>query len=224
VTLVGAYRSAMTEPSDPSGAASTNQLNYADIRSQVEDGDVLLFRGTIFFSRAIEKISHGAYSHCAIAVNWDERKMILQAELMGGVQAVPMSVAVGTYKGRVDWYKILPAVRASMSLAALLAEARADLGLTYATSDLLRVATHNLFGARLPDDSDNPHALFCSQYVERCFRSAGVTLSKDSDVGTSPSEIASSDVLKFMGSILHDPNIVPDRRADSVAVARAKMG
>jgi hypothetical protein len=114
--------------------------------------------------------------------------------------------------------------RAKLDLAVLLAEARADLGLTYATSDLLRVAAHNLLGARLPDDSDNPHALFCSQYVERCFRKAGVALCHDSDVGTSPSEIAGSDVLEFMGSILHDPNIVPDRSADSVAVARAKMG
>jgi hypothetical protein len=221
---VFAYRLAMAEPSVSSGVPSAQQLNYADIRGQVEDGDVLLFRGTIFFSRAIEKISHGAYSHCAIAANWGERKMILQAELMGGVQAVPMSVAVGTYKGRVDWYKIAPAVREKLNMGTLLAEARADLGLTYATSDLLRVAAHNLFGARLPDDSDNPHALFCSQYVERCFRRAGVVLCKDSDVGTSPSEIASSDVLKFIGTILHDPNIVPDRSADSVAVAGAKMG
>src|SRR5580692_3079477 len=118
----------MTQPTDSSGPSSAPQLNYADIRSQVEDGDVLLFRGTIFFSRAIEKISHGAYSHCAIAVDWGERKMILQAELMGGVQAVPMSVAVGTYKGRVDWYKIAPAVREKLNMGTLLAEARADLG------------------------------------------------------------------------------------------------
>ncbi|MGO9837698.1 MAG: hypothetical protein ACLP1X_26220 [Polyangiaceae bacterium] len=211
----------MTLPSE-TGAIPTVPLNYGDIRDQVEDADVLLFRGTIFFSRAIEKISHGAYSHCAIAANWSERKMILQAELMGGIQAVPMSVAVGTYKGQVDWYKIVPSVRAKLDIAALLAEARADLGLTYATSDLLRVAAHNLFGVSLPQDSDNPHALFCSQYVERCFRKAGVALCKDSDVGTSPSEIATSDVLKFMGTILHDPNIVPDRSADNVAVAIAK--
>jgi hypothetical protein len=214
----------MTQASNSPAFPAAQVVKYGDIRSQVEDGDVLLFRGTIFFSRAIEKISHGAYSHCAIAADWGERKMILQAELMGGIQAVPMSVAVGTYKGQVDWYKIVPAVREKLDMAALLAEARADLGLTYATSDLLRVAAHNLFGARLPDDSDNPHALFCSQYVERCFRTAGVALCKDSDVGTSPSAIAGSDVLKFMGTILHDPDIVPDRRADSVTVAGAKMG
>jgi hypothetical protein len=198
-----------------------NQLQYGDIRSRVEDGDVILFRGTVFLSRVIERASQGTYSHCGIAANWGERKMLLQAELLDGVQAVPMSVAVGTYSGRTDWYKIAPAWRGKLDLAALLAEARADLGLTYATSDLLRVAAHTLFGAGLPADCDNPHALFCSQYVARCFRKAGVALCNDSDVGTSPSEVAASPVLQLQGTILHDPSIVPDRRADSIRAAAA---
>jgi hypothetical protein len=202
-------------------AASTNaQLKYDDIRDRVEDGDVVLFRGTIFLSKVIEQVSHGTYSHCAIAADWGERKMLLQAELMGGVQAVPMSVAVGTYTGRVDWYKIAPARRAKLDIAALLAEARADLGLTYATSELLRVAAHNVFGAQLPADCDNPHALFCSQYVERCFRKAGLSLTSTSDVGASPSDIAASGVLELQGTIVHDPNIVPDRHADAIGLGR----
>jgi len=197
-------------PSDPP------TLKYEEIRDRIEDGDIVLFRGTIFLSRVIEQVSQGAYSHCAIAASWGERKMILQAELMGGVQAVPFSVAVGTYRGRVDWYKIRPAWRAKLDIAKLLAEARADLGLTYATSDLLRVAAHRLFGAELPGDCDNPHALFCSQYVERCFRRAGLSLSKSTDVGTSPSEIAASEVLEYQGGIQHDPDVVPDRHADVI--------
>ncbi len=205
--------------STPIAEAAAKQLQYGEIRDQVEDGDVILFRGTIFLSRLIERVSGGKYSHCAIAANWGERKMLLQAELMGGVQAVPLSVAAGTYKGRVDWFKIAPEWRQRLDIAALLKEARADLGLTYATSELLRVAAHTLFGAKLPNDCDNPHALFCSQYVERCFRRAGTALCADSDVGTSPSEIAASRVLQFQGVIAHDPNIVPDRSTDAIGAA-----
>jgi hypothetical protein len=200
----------------PAEIPASQQLAYADVRNRVEDGDIILFQGTVFLSRVIERVSHGAYSHCAIAANWGERKMLLQAELMGGVQAVPMSVAVGTYRGRVDWYKLKPALRAKLDIATLLAEARADLGLTYATSDLLRVAANEILGVRLPDDCDNPHALFCSQYVARCFRRAGLALCQDTDVGTSPSEIASSDVLELQGTIMHDPDNVPDRRSDTI--------
>jgi len=192
------------------------RLEYGQVRAGMLDGDVLLFRGTIFLSKVIEKVSHGQYSHSAILADWGPRKMILQAELTGGVQAVPASVAIGTYQGRVDWYRIRPEVRARLDVAAILAEAKADLGLTYATSDLLRAAAYNIFNAPLPRDCVDAKALFCSEYVARCFRSAGVKF-QPSDVGTSPSQIAASDALEFMGVILHDPSIVPDRRAEVVA-------
>ena len=207
----------MGTPDSPSAALL---VRYDEIRDQIQDGDVILFCGTIFLSRVIERVSHGDYSHCAIAANWGERKMILQAELVGGVQAVPMSVAVGTYKGRVDWYKIAPEARAKLDIAALLTEARADLGLAYARKELLRAAGHFLFGAKLPSDPNDPNALFCSQYVERCFRRAGLSLCKDTDGGTSPSEIATSDVLQYRGTIAHDPSIVPDRHIDAIGAAR----
>jgi hypothetical protein len=86
---------------------------------------------------------------------------------------------------------------------------------------LLRVAAHGLFGIRLPGDCDNPHALFCSQYVARCFRVAGLALCQESDVGTSPSEIAASGLLEFRGALIHDPNIVPDRHADAISLSLA---
>lgn len=207
----------MSAPDSPSSALL---VRYDEIRDQIEDGDVILFCGTIFLSRVIERVSHGDYSHCAIAANWGERKMILQAELVGGVQAVPMSVAVGTYRGRVDWYKIAPAARAKLDIAALLAEARADLGLAYARKELLQAAGHFLFGAKLPSDPNDPNSLFCSQYVERCFRKAGLSLGTDTDGGTSPSEIAASGVLQYKGTIAHDPSIVPDRHADAIGLAR----
>ncbi len=206
----------MAEPS-PVANRAEREVDYASVRARIDDADVFLFRGTELLSRVIEAASHARYSHAAIAANWGERKMILQAELMGGVQAVPLSVVVGTYAGRVDWYKLTPEARAEVDVAALMAEARADLGLTYATSDLLRVAAHDLFGAGLPHDCDNPHALFCSQYVERCFRRGGLRLSNASDVGTSPGAIATSSALAYVATIRHDPSVVPKRTADAVA-------
>src|SRR5580693_7734404 len=122
--------------------AEPTMIQYNDVRAQIDDGDVILFRGTILLSRIIERISHGDYSHCALAADWGERKMLLQAELVGGVQAVPMSIAVGTYKGRVDWFRISPEQRARLNIAALMTEARADLGLGYAKEGMLKAAEH----------------------------------------------------------------------------------
>jgi hypothetical protein len=194
-------------------------LQYNDVRSQIDDGDVILFRGTILLSRIIERVSHGDYSHCALAANWGERKMVLQAELEGGVQAVPMSIAVGTYKGRVDWFAIAPAHRARLDIAALMAEARADLGLGYAKEGMLKAAEHFIFGANVSQDPNDPRALFCSQYVERCFRKAGLSLSKDADGATSPTEISASNALVYKGTFVHDPSIVPNRDVDAIGAA-----
>jgi len=205
----------MTEP-------APTMIQYNDVRSRIADGDVILFRGTILLSRIIELVSHGDYSHCAIAADWGERKMVLQAELVGGVQAVPMSVAVGTYKGRVDWFRIAPAQRARLDLAKLMAEARADLGLGYAKEGMLKAAEHFIFGAHVSEDPGDPRALFCSQYVERCFRRAGLSLSKDTDGATSPTEISASKVLEYQGTFVHDPSIVPVRSNDSIRPAAQK--
>jgi hypothetical protein len=80
---------------------------------------------------------------------------------------------------------------------------------------LLRVAAHNIFSAALPPDCDDPKALFCSQYVSRCFRKAGCILGP-TDVGVSPSEIAGAVHLQYKGVILHDPDAVPARSRDEI--------
>src|SRR5271166_3138712 len=178
-------------------------IHYNDVRGAVADGDVNLCRGTILLSRIIERGSHGDYSHCALAADWGERKMVLQAEFVGGVQAVPMSVAVGTYRGRVDWFRIAPAHRARLDIGKLMAEARADLGLGYDKEGMLKAAEHCIFGAHISEDPNDPRALFCSAYVERCFRKAGLSLSKDADTATSPTEISASTALEYMGTFAH---------------------
>ncbi|HUM13362.1 MAG TPA: hypothetical protein VLT82_20610 [Myxococcaceae bacterium] len=193
---------------------------YAEIRDQVKDGDVILFRGNVLFSRIIQRISAGRYSHSALILEWGRRWMILQAELIEGVQAVPLSVAVARYHGDVDFYPLTPEARAKVDLPRLAAAAKSALGLRYAKLDLLRVAAHLLFSFPLPRYRRDPEALFCSQYVSRCFRVAGLDLVPESDVGTSPEQIATSRWLRYGGTIRHDPRLNPVRYVDDIPELR----
>ena len=86
----------------------------------------------------------------------------------------------------------------------IIEEAQVNLGLSYAHSDLLRTILHDVAGMQLPEDCEEPRALFCSQYVARCFRRAGLPLHPQSDIETFPSEIALSPVLRFVGTIVPD--------------------
>jgi len=189
---------------------------YREVRGHVEDCDVFLFRGQYLISKLFEKVDFSYYSHAALAAWWGSRLMILQAE-GPGIQAIPMSVAIATYPGRVDWYKLrkdsFP--DAVKQLQAVLTEAKSDLGLSYGFGDLLRNILHWLANFKLKDPM-KPGAMFCSEYVERCFRVAGMSLTGKPDITTFPKDIAASPHLAYQATILHDPDAANVRKRDAV--------
>lgn len=189
---------------------------YDAIRSQIEDCDIFLFRGKYLSSRLFEKATRGRYSHSGMAAWWGSRLMLLQAEFVG-IQAVPLSVAAGAYDGPVAWYKLRPEVRQSLNKEAVLAEARSFLGLPFGYRDLIREFLHRGFGRPLPPDPNKPCGMFCSEFVEHCFREAGCPLVQHrEDMDTFPNEIGKSDKVLFMGRISHNLQDLADRRKDLI--------
>ena len=186
-------------------------LSYLDIRKTLQDADVLMFRGTRPISRMLQAGAQSSYSHCGLVAWWHRRAMLLQAE-SACIQAVPLSIALQSYPGEVDWYQIRPQYRQLISVSRIIEEAQVNLGLAYGKTALLRTILHDVVGLKLPVDCEHPEALFCSQYVARCFRRAGLPLQPQSDIATFPSEIALSPILRFIGTIV--PNM-------SAAEARA---
>lgn len=180
-----------------------NRVTYSQVRDEIEDGDVILFRGEAELSHVISGISQSAYSHAGFVLSWYHRRMLLSAE-MPKVQALPLSIKVAHYKGRIDWYKLLPEGRAQLDLERLAVEALTNLGLEYGTSKLFELASHFILGTDANDDDCCPETFVCSQYVSRCFRLAGLDLSAKSDLATVPGEIAISPVLRYQATLLPD--------------------
>lgn len=181
------------------------KLSYKQVRKQLRDADVLLFRGTRPISRMLQAGARSSYSHSGLVVWWHRRAMLLHAE-NACIQAVPLSMALHSYPGEVDWYQIRTELRDPETVLRIIEEAQVNLGLSYAHSDLLRSILHDVAGMQLPEDCEEPRALFCSQYVARCFRRAALPLHPQSDIETFPSEIALSPVLHFVGTIVADMN------------------
>lgn len=200
----------LEETGEASGQAEW-QVRYSEVRDEVEDGDVFLFRGDMFISRLFQAGSHSKYSHSGLVGWWHRRLMLFQAEL-SCVQAVPFSVAVRSYDGLVDWYKIRPEYKSRLDMDLLLDEAKANLGLAYGTTEIFRTILHELADLSLPPECETPHALFCSQYVARCFRVAGVPLKDEQDMAIFPSEIAASPVLMYKGTIVPDITEIDARK------------
>jgi len=185
---------------------------YGKVRPDIEDGDVFLFRGQYLLSKLWESFNRSYYSHVALAVRWGERMMILQAVPFGGIQAVPMSVAVRKYKGRVDWYKLKRDTFEDCigRLPKVIEEAKVNLGKKYSYRDLLRSVLHWLANLKLKNRVRH-EAMFCSEYVEHCFREGGMSLTDKADITTFPKDLETSRHLSYMKTIERGKKPAPVR-------------
>ena len=197
-------------------------MHYHEIRDSIQDGDLFFFRGSFRSSRFFTWLTGGFYSHSAVVARWEGRLMILQAEMK--VEAVPLSVAVEEYPGRADWYRLRREKIADVDAMTkkMLWEAIAELGLPFALKDLLRSVGRYFFHFRLRD-RPSPKGMFCSEYVERSFRKAGMPLVHRADIATFPQDLAESDLIEYKGTIIHHPEWPPfDRDKDDVRMVRRK--
>ncbi len=201
--------------SDPSHLPVERRVFYSQVRDSIEDGDIILFRGNKQISQAIAQISRSAYSHAGLVLTWFGRRMLVSAEAPK-IQAIPLSIAVTAYDGRVDWYKLEAEARAQLNVQKLALEALTNLGVEYGTTKLFDLAAHFVFGADVPDDEANPRTMICSQFVSRCFRVGGADLSPKSDLATVPGEIAASPLVAYIATLSKDEesaDAVRDRQA-----------
>jgi hypothetical protein len=196
---------------DPPGQrAGAPRLRYRDVRDRIETGDLLLYRGTGVISALIRWGSRSEYSHCGVAAWWGHRLLVFQAARRG-VEVLPASRAVWQYAGRVDWWSVRPALRPHLDRPRLLDECVAALGTPFGFGALAVYAGRTVLDRLEGDDDErDPTAMFCSWYVSRCFRQAGLNLCHiKPDDCTSPGHIARSGAVIFRG-VLHDGTVRGD--------------
>jgi hypothetical protein len=187
-----------------SGSADRVEVRpYDTARSEIRDGDVLLWGGRSGVSRFTRFMSGGFYSHAAIVAWWGHRLMVLEAAWYG-LRAVPMSRTVREYNGTVDWYPIRDEEREGDRVSRLLDVARKELGLPFSVPKAFLGLCRRLLGLvpRRGGNRQRPGAMFCSEYVARCFRLAGMRLQATEDPDTLPVDIADSKRVRF-GARIH---------------------
>jgi hypothetical protein len=183
-------------------------ISYDDkTRSEISDGDVFLCKGNYFLSELYEKFDHTYYSHAAVGLWWGNRLMILQAEPGKGIQALPLSSAVEKYSGLVDWYtlnkesfKPLTSDDCKQRLLKVIDEATRVLGDEYGYINLVRNLLSWIWRVKLKDPV-RPRAMFCSEYVEHCFRTGDLSLTGKPAIATFPKHLEKCGHLIKMGTL-----------------------
>jgi hypothetical protein len=177
-------------------------LKYDEVRYQIKNGDVLLYKGTNFGSWIVQKVTRSPYSHAGIAAWWNERLMVMEARSRG-VSANPFSVSVAHSHGPVEWFTCVKDISDQDRLK-MVVFAQEELGKSYGRLKTIALGLKTLFGHDLDkrDRLRRERELFCSEYVARVYNFIGLDLKKQrSDRFMKPCDIAESPLLERRGKL-----------------------
>jgi len=181
-------------------------MNYEDHRHDIQDGDVLAFRGTRVFSKLIQFWTNARVSHVGFAVwlrQWD-RLAVLEAMEPGGIRLYPLrkSITDGEW---VDWYRL---DGGKVHRATVVETAFTHWGKRYA-SPLQFLRSWGAICRRVGDflgrkvDTD-PDRFFCSELVAHCLAQAGYVCEDPAwkvPARMAPQDIVELPVLRRMGKL-----------------------
>lgn len=162
-------------------------MKYEEIRDQLKTGDVVLFSGKGFFSRAIKLFSHSKWSHVGIVVKIEDFDLVLLWESTGlskvediidgkrkkGVQTVALSDRLETYKGDISVRQLNGVVAQDgmdklRDLRKLLKNRPYEKG----HSELVRSLVD--IGGPLCENAEDLSSVFCSELVAESLQEMGV--------------------------------------------------
>jgi len=173
-----------------------NLEEYQEIRGDINNADVLMYKGKTLTSRLIRRTTKSDYSHAGIVIWWDKRLMVLEA-VSKGVIVTPISINLKHYKGEVHLYSTKDSISKD-ERSKMVEFAQLELGKEYARWKMILFGIKIIFKKNLDekDELKRANKLYCSHYVAQVYNSQGYDLKKDvSDSFMSPEDIAKSNLL-----------------------------
>ncbi len=167
---------------------------------RINDGDLLLFRGTGIVSFLIKVAGRGEYSHAALVGFNGGGPMVLENREFKGGRAVTLKSQVEQHDGRIDLFHSQATEKQRM---AAVSYAWSETGAVYGWWGLLMAGLTHLPIWRMirrpsNDDEENfERPQFCSYMIAAAYRAAGVDVVDElADSFTEPSDLARSKVFE----------------------------
>ena len=192
---------------------------YAEIRTEIRTGDLLLCAGSSVMSRMIQRATASPWSHIALIVRIDsiDRVMVLESVESIGVRAVPLSHYIHDYDGSGRGYPGRIVIARHERFASLppgrvcgFGQVAADLlGRRYDSAEILRVAARILHSEWRLEPADSAHpvelrrdrSFICSEYVWECFRAAGIAVAPNPRGFIAPRDFAADPAVKGLAEV-----------------------
>jgi hypothetical protein len=186
---------------DPRALDEMPAESLDDIAPKIRDGDLLLCSATDPFSRLISWSTKSPWTHVGFAWRWPEGGRILALECVQriGVHAVSIDRFISETSDGVSPYpgKILLARHARLSddanLAALIKCGVDHMGDRFSPAEITRIGLRIVAGRwdrKTPQPLRAKNEMICSEYVDKCFRAAGVEIPWDGLGFIAPCDVA----------------------------------
>lgn len=209
-----------------------NELPFSEARELLQEGDILLFRGSGWTSSLIKRASEGKYSHAAVAsshgTNGDEIWECVEFREGKGGRTVSLEQTVKDYSGIIDIYrpassiirlKFDPETREIQERKiiwdgkAVTNMMRRMTGLPYGWRRIFWIAQHKLpiirwfysIDSVVDDETQEMIYPVCSTAVAHSASSIGYDLLHNrADIATEPSDISRSPLLHYIFTLIKD--------------------
>ena len=182
------------------------RVQYDSVRSNIKNGDILMYKGRSFSSRVIQFVTRSKYSHAGLAAWWKDRLMVLEA-VGHGVIVTRLSANVAHYNGDVELFTAIEEIP-EPEREQMVHFAQEELGKEYARWKAILLGIRLLFvrEKNTRDTLKREKRLFCSHYVAQVYNEIRRDLKKNkSDRFMSPGDVANSPMLRRVGILGKTP-------------------
>lgn len=205
------------------------EVKWNDAKNLLCEADVLLFRGSGFYSGWLKWAGHGDYTHAGLVSRTFDRISCCEYREFKGGRCVSLRHEINSMPGEIDVFRLcknitLPAYRAetgkieydtkeySHLLKSEITKEMFNLtGNEYSWWRIWRLAKYHIPILRwfqktsTEDNAQNPEeaSMVCSTAVAYCFRTNGIDLVPNlSDFETVPSDLARSSLLTYLFTLV----------------------
>ena len=190
---------------------------YREAMSQIQEADVLLFRGEGLISWLIKRYGSGVHSHAAMA-HWDDDDLqcVEFREFKGG-RAVSMKSQVATHPNNIDVFRAANNIEfenVGYSITKDVCNEITDVmggitGLPYGWKNFWKLGKHYLPFCRLAEqnikDNDPTNVFVCSTAVVYAYRQAYIDpVPYLADSAVTPADLARSCLFEYKFTIQKD--------------------
>lgn len=152
--------------------------SFEDVANEIQAGDLFLCSGNHFVSRIIKDGSKSQFSHVGLIFRWHDVPMLLEAVESDGVRSIPLSQYSKDYENsKMGYNGRMYLARfdgfTDAELAQMFTAAMGLMNKRFDTDGVVKAISRFYLGVGRDDEDDD---YFCSEFVEACFKAAGISV------------------------------------------------